>query len=68
MRSGLASRHARPPVPASPLPPSLSSQQLDNLLFGSDWRLLLADFGVATCVRWERAVTRAGTGEAARPR
>ncbi|GIL86192.1 hypothetical protein Vretimale_13760 [Volvox reticuliferus] len=33
----------------------------DNILFGNDWRLLLADFGVAIDITAERAVTRAGT-------
>ncbi|GLI68363.1 hypothetical protein VaNZ11_012766, partial [Volvox africanus] len=35
----------------------------DNMLFGHDWRLLLADFGVAIDITAERAVTRAGTVE-----
>ncbi|GLC67389.1 hypothetical protein PLESTF_000551000 [Pleodorina starrii] len=33
----------------------------DNLLFTSDWRLLVGDFGVAIDTTQERAVTRAGT-------
>ncbi|PNH08521.1 putative spindle assembly checkpoint kinase [Tetrabaena socialis] len=34
---------------------------VDNVLFGSDWRLKLCDFGVALATLEERAVTRAGT-------
>ncbi|GIL53961.1 hypothetical protein Vafri_9524 [Volvox africanus] len=35
----------------------------DNILFSKDWRLLLADFGIAIDITAERAVTRAGTVE-----
>ncbi|GFR47792.1 hypothetical protein Agub_g9299, partial [Astrephomene gubernaculifera] len=33
----------------------------ENILFTSDWRLKLADFGVSIDLHQERAVTRAGT-------
>ncbi|GFR52013.1 hypothetical protein Agub_g14436, partial [Astrephomene gubernaculifera] len=33
----------------------------ENILFRNDWRLMLADFGVAINIGAERAVTRAGT-------
>ncbi|KXZ42761.1 hypothetical protein GPECTOR_120g428 [Gonium pectorale] len=33
----------------------------DNLLFASDWRLKLCDFGVSVCLADERAVTRTGS-------
>ncbi|PNH01888.1 putative spindle assembly checkpoint kinase, partial [Tetrabaena socialis] len=35
----------------------------DNVLFSSDWRLKLCDFGVSVCLHEERAVTRAGSSQ-----
>ena len=48
--------HALPRLAAGSL-----SLQPENVLFTTDWRLLVADFGVSINLHHERAVTRAGT-------
>ena len=51
---------SRPPH-ACPTPPALRRRQPENILFGEDWTLKVADFGVSIDLLEERAVTRTGT-------